>query len=119
MNKNFMTLEELKSQIIQSVKLNYSVNVIENAYPVYKQLNLIRAGGADLTTMSAFIDGKRSEIEAVESAINALPNQDILTNFTAVNDTKDVDYVGSILESLTTDDQKLYVACALRKFKTV
>lgn len=47
-----------EEQRIQSIKSKAS-ELINSKYPDYKQLNIIRAGGAELETMSAYIDSIR------------------------------------------------------------
>ena len=113
-----MELAEFKSQVIAGVKNNYSANVMFAAYPQWKQGNIdagrCGATAQDKIDMDVFLNAKWDEITAVETAINALTDQTILTNFTQSNDTDESAYVASVLTGLTTDDQKLYTACALR-----
>jgi len=39
---------------------------IESQFPLWKQLNVVRAGGAELVAMSAVIDGIRAASDALE-----------------------------------------------------
>lgn len=52
------TAEELQAQRIQAIKSKAS-EMITSKYPDYKQLNIMRTGGAELETMSAYIDSIR------------------------------------------------------------
>ena len=52
------TEKELEAQRIQAIKQKAS-ELINSKYPDYKQLNIIRAGGAELEEMSAYIDSIR------------------------------------------------------------
>ena len=52
------TEEELEAQRIQSIKAK-AAELITSKYPDYKQLNIMRTGGAELETMSAYIDSIR------------------------------------------------------------
>lgn len=112
-----MTLAELKTQLIQYIKHHYSLNIIEVEYPLFKQANIIRAGGGSLTTMSAYIDGKIADIDEIETAINALTDTTLLDSFVSVSDAADSAYVVAALSGLTDADQKIAVAGALRSLK--
>ena len=52
------TKEEIEAQRIQAIKSKAS-ELITSKYPDYKQLNIIRIGGAELEAMSAYIDSIR------------------------------------------------------------
>ena len=52
------TEDELEAKRIQSIKAK-AAELITSKYPDYKQLNIIRIGGAELETMSAYIDSIR------------------------------------------------------------
>ena len=52
------TEAELEAQRIQAIKQK-AAELINPKYPDYKQLNLIRIGGAELEAMSAYIDSIR------------------------------------------------------------
>ena len=52
------TDEEIDAQRIQAIKQKAS-ELINLKYPDYKQLNIIRVGGAELEAMSAYIDSIR------------------------------------------------------------
>ena len=52
------TEKEIEAQRIQAIKQKAS-ELITSKYPDYKQLNIIRTGGAELETMSAYIDSIR------------------------------------------------------------
>ena len=49
---------DIEIERIQAIKLKAS-ELISSKYPDYKQLNIIRAGGAELEEMSAYIDSIR------------------------------------------------------------
>lgn len=50
---------DTEEQRIQSIK-EKAAELIRNKYPDYKQLNIIRTGGAELEVMTAYIDGIRA-----------------------------------------------------------
>ena len=52
------TEKEIEVQRIQVIK-SKAAELISSKYPDYKQLNIIRIGGAELETMSAYIDSIR------------------------------------------------------------
>ena len=52
------TEKEIEAQRIQAIKSKAS-ELITSKYPDYKQLNIIRIGGAELEAMSAYIDSIR------------------------------------------------------------
>ena len=52
------TEKEIEAQRIQSIKAKAS-ELITSRYPDYKQLNIMRIGGAELEAMSAYIDSIR------------------------------------------------------------
>ena len=52
------TEKEIEAQRIQSIKAK-AAELISSKYPDYKQLNIIRIGGAELEAMSAYIDSIR------------------------------------------------------------
>ena len=52
------TEKEIEAQRIQAIKSKAS-ELINSKYPDYKQLNIIRVGGAELEAMSAYIDSIR------------------------------------------------------------
>lgn len=52
------TEKEIEAQRIQAIKAK-AAELITLKYPDYKQLNIIRVGGAELETMSAYIDSIR------------------------------------------------------------
>ena len=52
------TEAELEAQRIQAIKQKAS-ELISSKYPDYKQLNIIRVGGAELEVMTAYIDSIR------------------------------------------------------------
>ena len=52
------TEAELEAQRIQAIK-SKAYELITSKYPDYKQLNIIRVGGAELEAMSAYIDSIR------------------------------------------------------------
>ena len=52
------TEKEIEAQRIQAIKQKAS-ELINLKYPDYKQLNIIRVGGAELEAMSAYIDSIR------------------------------------------------------------
>lgn len=56
--KDFRTDEEIEIARIQAIKQKAS-ELINSKYPDYKQLNIIRAGGAELEAMCAYIDSIR------------------------------------------------------------
>ena len=53
------TEKEIEAQRIQSIKAK-AAELISSKYPDYKQLNIIRTGGAELEVMTAYIDGTRA-----------------------------------------------------------
>jgi hypothetical protein len=108
-----MELAELKSQLIMKVK-NYYTETIYRTYPIWKQTNIIRAGGGDLTTMSSFIDGKLADIIVVETDINNLTDTEMYDSFTTNSDANMMSYVLGYLPNLTTDEQKLSVVTAIQ-----
>ena len=57
--KDFRTDEEIEIQRIQAIK-SKAGELINSKYPDYKQLNIIRVGGAELDAMTAYIDGIRA-----------------------------------------------------------
>lgn len=61
------TEAELEAQRIQAIKQKAS-ELISSKYPDYKQLNIIRVGGAELETMSAYIDSIREISNQAEQA---------------------------------------------------
>lgn len=111
-----MTLSELKSKLIMSVKMYYSKRIYQS-YPIWKQTNIVRLGGSDLATMSSFIDGKKAEIDTLELDINTLADTLIKDNFTTGSDASMCSYVASFLPNLTTDEQKLSVAVAIQSIR--
>ena len=52
------TEKELEAQRIQAIKQKAS-ELISSKYPDYKQLNIMRTGGAELEAMSSYIDSIR------------------------------------------------------------
>lgn len=52
------TEKEIEAHRIQAIKSKAS-ELINSKYPDYKQLNIIRVGGAELELMSAYIDSIR------------------------------------------------------------
>ena len=52
------TEKEIEAQRIQAIKSKAS-ELITSRYPDYKQLNIMRIGGAELEAMSAYIDSIR------------------------------------------------------------
>lgn len=52
------TEKEIEAQRIQAIKSKAS-ELITSKYPDYKQLNIIRVGGAELEAMTAYIDSIR------------------------------------------------------------
>ena len=112
-----MTLETLKANTIKLVNGYYGSNIIEPEYPLYRQLNIIRAGGGPLATMTAFIDGKRSDNDSIEVAINALAVSDLWDNFTDTTDAEIALYVATALPVLTTTEMRMAVATSVRRAK--
>ena len=55
---DWRTIEEIEIERIQTIKQKAS-ELITSKYPDYKQLNIIRVGGAELEAMSAYIDSIR------------------------------------------------------------
>ena len=53
------TEKEIEAQRIQAIK-SKAGELINSKYPDYKQLNIIRVGGAELDAMTAYIDGIRA-----------------------------------------------------------
>lgn len=51
-------IEEIEAERIQAIK-SKAGELISSKYPDYKQLNIMRTGGAELETMSAYIDSIR------------------------------------------------------------
>ena len=49
---------DTEEQRVQAIK-SKAAELIRNKYPDYKQLNIIRVGGAELEEMSAYIDSIR------------------------------------------------------------
>lgn len=58
--------EELEIQRIQAIK-SKAGELINSKYPSYKQLNVLRVGGAELEAMTAYIDGIRTISNEAES----------------------------------------------------
>lgn len=52
------TEKEIEAQRIAAIKAK-AAELISSKYPDYKQLNIIRIGGAELEAMSAYIDSIR------------------------------------------------------------
>ena len=61
------TEEELTQQNVQLIKAK-AEQLITARYPNFKQLNIIRAGGEELVSMSAYIDGIRAISNKAELA---------------------------------------------------
>ena len=59
------TEKEIEAQRIQAIKSKAS-ELISSKYPDYKQLNIIRVGGAELEAMSAYIDSIREKSNKAE-----------------------------------------------------
>ena len=55
-----------EEQRIQAIK-SKAGELINSKYPDYKQLNVLRIGGADLEVMTAYIDGIRAISNEAES----------------------------------------------------
>ena len=72
--KDFRTPEELEIQRIQAIK-SKAGELINSKYSYYKQLNIIRVGGAELDEMSAYIDGIRAISN--EAELNGTKVEDI------------------------------------------
>lgn len=56
--KDFRTVKEIEEQRITLIKSKAN-EIIEEKYPLFKQLNIIRVGGDELKIMTNFIDGIR------------------------------------------------------------
>lgn len=56
--KDFRTEKEIEEQRIALIKSKAN-EIIEEKYPLFKQLNIIRVGGDELEKMTNFIDGIR------------------------------------------------------------
>lgn len=112
-----MDLTALKEKLILLTKNHYSHYVIFPVYDENKQRNLQREGGADFTTMETFIDGKRTDIDNIETDINALTDTLVLDNWN-----KDAPgdmaakrtYIATYCTGITKDEQKDMVASALQ-----
>jgi len=113
-----MILSDLKTILINSAKTHYSDRIIFPEYPVFKQANIIRAGGQDLTDMATFIDGKRADIDVIETDINALADVSIWEDFTTGSDANMASFVSGKCPNLTADEQKLAVAVAIQNAQT-
>lgn len=61
------TEAELTQQNVQAIKAK-AEQLITARYPNFKQLNIIRAGGEELVSMSAYIDGIRAISNKAELA---------------------------------------------------
>ena len=59
------TEKEIEAQRIQAIKSKAS-ELITSKYPDYKQLNIMRTGGAELEAMSAYIDSIREKSNKAE-----------------------------------------------------
>lgn len=57
--------EEIEIQRIQAIK-SKAGELINSKYPDYKQLNIIRVGGAELDAMTAYIDSIREIFNKAE-----------------------------------------------------
>ena len=51
-------IEEIETERVQAIKQK-ACELISSKYPDYRQLNIIRIGGAELEAMSAYIDSIR------------------------------------------------------------
>ena len=69
------TEEEIEAKRIQTIK-SKAGELINSKYPDYKQLNIIRTGGANLTEMTDYIDGIRTISNEAES--NGTKVEDII-----------------------------------------
>lgn len=82
---------ELDAKRIQAIKSKAS-ELITSKYPDYKQLNIMRTGGAELETMSAYIDSIRKISNKAEQDITKVEDVQWLivlsgtTNDITVND---------------------------------
>lgn len=65
------SIEEIEAQRVSSIKSKAGA-LIEEKYPLYKQLNIIRAGGVDLETMTTYIDKIRAISNEAEQNGTAL-----------------------------------------------
>ena len=72
--KDFRTPEEIEIQRIQAIK-SKAGELINSKYPDYKQLNIIRVGGAELDAMTAYIDRIRAISNEAES--NGIKVEDV------------------------------------------
>ena len=74
-------LSDLKQSKIAEIKKS-AYDIIINQYPLWKQCNIIREGGTNLTTMSTFIDGIRVEVDLLEIEVNDLTTNQAVLDFT-------------------------------------
>jgi len=115
-----MELAQFKELYIRQLKALYSDRIIFKDYPVYKQLNIEaqRCGhvAQDKTDMDAFISGKVTDIDGLETDINALANTDMFDNFPhdAASDEARMEYVETALTSCDTAEKQLICWIALQ-----
>jgi hypothetical protein len=113
-----MNLDIFKIRFIRQLKARYSTGIILNAYPIHAQLNAGLNGGD--VEMKAFIDSKRTDIDSLESAIEALTDTTILDNLElGVNDTTRKAYILNHLPAANTDEKQLLCLLALQDIKVL
>jgi len=121
--ENKMDLAQFKSQYINQIKALYSHRIIYSTYPVFKQQNIDgqRCGhvAQDKTDMDTFISGKVTDIEGLETDINALADTEMFDDFSmSADDATRKAYVASYLTSCTTDEKQLICLLALQDIKS-
>jgi hypothetical protein len=74
------TVDEAREIKIAQVK-RIAETEITKLYPLYKQANIIRAGGADLQQMSVYIDGIRDKSNLMEQEIDNLDTKELIFKY--------------------------------------
>lgn len=75
------TLDQAKMQRVFAIKQEAAARITAK-WPEYKQLNIIRTGGAELAAMSAEIDAIRKASNDAETAVNACTSNDAVDAIT-------------------------------------
>lgn len=108
-----MTLDELKSQLINKCKTYYQEDIY-GVYPNHTQHNIMAGLESGLDEMKTYITTSKNEFTVLKDAINALNTTDLLTNFHTDSDANMMTYVYGYLSSLTTDRQKMAIIIGLQ-----
>ena len=69
------TLAQERAEAVEAIKADAQRRITAD-WPEWKQLNIIRAGGAPLTAMSAAIDAIRAASNAAEAAVASATTAD-------------------------------------------